>query len=131
MPRRKAPQPKNPASPFKTPEFKALRQKWYQKLERNGFKDIEVTDRRLQPDPFVESLRRYPKEFIAERQGFRETEREYLLTGQFKSRRHRDAWRMHTEGLPIAEIAKRLRVTTRAIEYILSHYRKRMRGMLV
>lgn len=89
-------------------EFKKLQEKWYGKLKRSGFEDIERSD---------ESLKKWSLMFVTDdsTEITREAKTEYyraaghfLHDHQFDSTTEKRIWELHSSGLSIRNIVKML-----------------------
>ena len=92
-----------------TGEFKALQDKWYEKLKRNGFKDIE------QGEEYGRMLLPFNSErFATNKEYNRDKEQYYRLAGQFlhsyKFKNHTEMriWELHSQGVSVRNIAKKM-----------------------
>lgn len=94
-------------NPYKTEEFKLLKKEWYEKLEKNGFKDIEKTtvnttwldawhNFRFKGIPIVQRIS--TEDYYHWAQGI-------LFTYLFKNKTHRLIWELHCEGKSRRQIA--------------------------
>lgn len=99
-------------SQYKTNQFKILQQEWYQRLEKQGFKDIEDTK---SPREF---LKRWDSiyftshssldQFLARERYFRLASH-LLETYKFTSMYEKEVWRYHCEGRSLRWIAHHLK----------------------
>lgn len=99
---------------FKSKEFKDLQSKWYSKLKKSGFDDIEVGEKRLR---FVGSswhseYRRYNKDKIEAKENYYRLAGQFTYDNVFKDELEKHIWRLHAEGFSIREIAKILKKKT-------------------
>jgi hypothetical protein len=96
-------------SPFKTKDFKALQKKWEERLKKEGFEDIERKEGRLKSGS-VENVR-----YLYTTEQFNIKEEYYRLAGQFlheykfKSSVERKIWELHSEGMSVRNIIKKLK----------------------
>lgn len=103
------------SSPFKTKEFKDLEKKWYDKLEKKGFHDIERTDavgresNRLKNDVIAHVLQTYTPEKFAIKEEYYRLAGQFLHEYKFKSENERTIWKMHSEGTSVRDIIKALK----------------------
>jgi hypothetical protein len=98
-----------------SPEFKALRAKWYARLARAGFKDAEVVGHHQDfiKNPVTRHLYGGAKEGRGFHAGVR---REYYEAAQDWYRRnkkwisplHKKVWKLHSEGMTGREIDEKL-----------------------
>lgn len=111
------------------PNLQQLQQKWYRKLEEQGFKDIEDTQGRLKTwtghalhDEFAEPL---PEHHRKESSKIHKTSQQeyYRLVGQFlfdkefPNKEYRKVWQLHAEGKSYKEIAGIVGFTKRMVRY--------------
>ncbi len=97
------------SNPFKSNKFKDLQKKWYKRLEKSGFTDIEQEDGNLKVWESRAFQNRYdPNKSEAHTEYYR-------LAGQFfydyifNNKRDSLIWKMHAEGATSREIAATLR----------------------
>ena len=96
---------------FKTTKFQQLRLKWYKKLAREGFVDIEQDEHNLKA--WESTLAKY--RYTSKR--FTSTEKYYQLAGQFlnsykfETKKDRRVWELHSGGLSERKLAKKMRVS--------------------
>ncbi len=96
-----------------TPEqLKKLQNKWYDKLEKSGFEDIEE---RHSPKEFLKrwagqwfKRRTHVHNFEAKQEYFYQCGH-FLTTHDFDTETERKVWQMHSEGLSLREIARSMR----------------------
>lgn len=93
---------------FRTKKFLELKEKWYKKLEKSGFDDIETDEDNLKEwDTSIFS--RYNQHTIGAKEEYFRLAGQFLNTYQFKNKRDRLIWELHAEGLSFNDIAKRLK----------------------
>ena len=94
-------------------QFKALQQKWYKKLEKSGFEDIEQTsdDRGFlkQNHNSYFKTRHTPLSFQNTQEYFLQCSH-FLLEHDFNTEQARAIWKLHSEGYSRREIAKMLKI---------------------
>lgn len=94
---------------FNSKQFKALKDKWYKKLEKSGFEDAEKDENSLK------SWHSYI--FVVEDDTtFQESKKTYYsMAGKFfhdyvfKSKKDKAIWELHSEGISIRNINKTLK----------------------
>jgi hypothetical protein len=102
-------------NPFKSKEFRELEKKWYSKLSKKGFKDIERTDRvgkenqRLKTDVMENIMHFYTVDQFNIKQEYYRTAGLFLHEHKFKSAKEKKIWALHSEGLSIRDIIKLLK----------------------
>ena len=87
--------------PFKTREFKALKEKFYKKLTKEGFRDIEndrgeLIDHQTAYD-FSQRIA-FKKDLIIEIEGYYSWAGEMFWYGKFRCRLDKSIWLMHSQG---------------------------------
>lgn len=94
------------------PDLKALQKIWYKKLKDSGFVDIEDTN---SPKEFLKTwhssyfISRYTPEAFERKQMYYRLCSHFLWAYPFESNLEREIWRMHSDGIPLREIATQLR----------------------
>lgn len=95
-----------------TPKFQKLQERWYQKLEKAGFEDIERHQKRLHTDTArfadAEAVKTYYQKA-----------HEYSRQGEFHTGVERSAWEAHCAGLSLREIAKQEKKSKETIRRII------------
>ncbi len=97
--------------PFKTSKFKALKDKWYKKLEKSGFEDIEdnkYEEPKLKAYHYLRFKVVEPSVHAA-RAKYYENCRGVLANHRFQSPLYRRIWELHTEGLSLREIESEIK----------------------
>jgi hypothetical protein len=117
-------------SPFRREEFKQLEREWYQKLKDVGFHDIEDTQgesrflkswhstkcQEMKP-VIIEQIKIYYKEGV-----------QLLDDYPFDNPVHRRIWKLHTRGLSIRQIARKVkRLKKSMIHLIISKIAEQIR----
>jgi hypothetical protein len=99
------------SSRFNTKEFKSLKSKWYKKLAKSGFEDIEGNEEYFNAsDTFTRHSSRYRdsvQRFEAKQEYYR-LAGHFLYDHKFSSTLEKMIWQLHSEGLSIREITKKL-----------------------
>ena len=92
-------------------QLQALTQKWYQKLKKSGFDDIEMPNGKWLKQYHNEyyQARYTPLEFQNKEEYFRKA-RHFLIEHAFESEKDRLVWQLHSEGLSLREITKKLKI---------------------
>ena len=91
-------------------KFKDLQAKWYKKLEKSGFDDIEKLDHIKFQTESSYYWRNYGHEKFAEKQRYYQLAGQFLHQYVFDSPRDKEIWRLHSEGLAIkTEIPKKIK----------------------
>lgn len=90
-------------------QLKALQTKWYAKLKRDGFEDIEQTsdDKGYlkQYDNSYYMARYTPLEF-GNKQEYYIKAQHFLVEHAFETEQEKQIWKLHSEGFSLREIAK-------------------------
>lgn len=95
-------------------ELQKLKKLWDKKLKASGFIDIEEQG---YSDPLLIDWDshyykcRYTKETFESKQYYYQQASLFLESYEFESNREKKIWSMHSEGLPLREIAKKIRTT--------------------
>ncbi len=106
-------------------QLKKLRAKWYKKLAKTGFKDIE------NPLSVYEELgncegtyfqRNWSPAQFVEKQRYFELATQLLHDPVFKSEKDRKAWEMHTNGATQKQIMKKLKVSADWVYERIKYY---------
>lgn len=115
-------------SSYNDKKFIALKRKWYQKLKKAGFDDIEV----MAKDGNLYDLLRYPLRFdpssperIAQQKYFN-LARSFIYDYKFKNKFEKKCWEFHAEGLPYRKIASILKKDRNFVYNIILRIRKKM-----
>lgn len=102
--------------PFKSKEFKALKDKWYSKLKSEGFKDAESfneasgEDKLIKWDTHEIRVRAEgtdPEKFYVKQEYYYKAH-QFLNNYSFKTQTDRHIWELHSEGYGFRMIAKSL-----------------------
>lgn len=95
-------------SPFSTKKFKDLQSKWYDRLEKDGFKDIESDENNLREwDTSI--FGRYNQHTIGATEEYYRLAGQFASTYEFSNKRERYIWERHSEGLSFNEISALMR----------------------
>lgn len=87
--------------------FQDLQKQWYAKAAKAGFQDIEWAE---DPNsPYLKSPASQARKLVPEKQLYYAMARNYLTHHKFKSRMHKVAWTMHTDGVSYRKILKHLK----------------------
>ncbi len=92
--------------------FKTLQAKWYAKIEKGGFEDIEQADGRLKlwaSGVFKERLARKGPNFFEATEEYYRKAGHFLHEHKFESDFAKTVWEFHATGVSIREIVGRLR----------------------
>lgn len=89
-------------------EYEKLRDKWYKKLEKTGFKDIEQDEDTLKGYASVFAYRHTHDE-IVEKQQYFYMAAAFLDQYKFSTERDRIIWEYHANGIDAVAISKTLK----------------------
>lgn len=103
----------------KTKAFLELQAKWYAKLKKKGFIDIEAQGRL--PDIDYRNATIRDREAIA---AYFTQAGAYLHVGHFEQETHRDVWIFHAEGWSVREIASHLGLGRNAVHAVIKEHRR-------
>lgn len=98
----------------KSKEFLELQEKWYSKLKKKGFNDIEDHDETYRPERDLKEWHSSMFQVNNSPERFQEKVRYYQLAGQFvhehefKDELEKLIWQGHSEGLSTREISRRM-----------------------
>ena len=112
-------------------QLEALQAKWYKKLAKSGFVDIESPLKQHVPLKHWDSIK-FQSQYSPE--AYIEKERYYQLAGQllyshnFKCPRDRRVWAMHVEGRDYKDIASKVGVHPLTVRNIVRRYAVFIRG---
>jgi hypothetical protein len=101
-------------SPYKSKEFKALLDKWDERLKESGLKDVERLDKRsgelklIAWDSHYFSVRNHPDSFAIKHEYYYQAH-QFLNSHKFKSHTDRHIWEMHADGQGLRVIAQTLK----------------------
>ncbi len=104
-------------------EFKQAQKKWYDKLKKEGFEDIEWINHETgygQNTPWIKNYKKTVNEKkMHEHNDYYSKCSYFLHYGKFKSRLHKKIWEFYCEGLSYRNMVKRLKKENR-FKYIPS-----------
>jgi hypothetical protein len=113
-------------------KFNNLKAKWYKKLKSEGFEDIEKDEYNLKEYSSHFALRdkgRASNPIAMEaRLEYYSMARRFLQSHRFDCRFDKRTWELHTDGIGIRVIAKRLRTYRRKVHETIQKLRKEMNG---
>lgn len=93
----------------KKQDFKALKDKWYAKLEKSGFNDIEQDENNLNRwDSFHFKMQHSPLEFNSIEEYYR-IANQMVHDYKFKSKLEKTIWTFHASGMEVTAIIKKLK----------------------
>lgn len=101
-----------------TKKFKALKDKWYKKLEKSGFKDIEHNEETL--TAYSTRFLNHPEYVWQLKSAYYSMCESFLQNHAFKSNYERIIWEYHTNGLGTRPISKLLTKVRRKKTHYLS-----------
>lgn len=99
--------------------LKALQQKWYSRLKKEGFVDIESSRERLKNSDSIRFVRKDSREShhityqsLSERFDYFNRAGQFLHEYRFKNRIEKKIWHLHADGTPIRKIAEDLKLVS-------------------
>lgn len=97
-------------SQFKTKEFLKLKKKWYNKLDKDGFKDAEhpEKDQLLRYDDQYFKAESDPVRFAAKQQYYQNAA-QFLWDYNFPNDETKLIWQLHSEGKTYKQISEELK----------------------
>lgn len=99
--------------------FLTLQRQWYAKLERTGFKDIELSGERMAE---LDSRNARVRDRNAV-ESYYAMAQEYLNTGTFRPACERAIWELHSEGFSLCEIALALEHKKNYVDGVIRRHR--------
>ncbi len=115
------------SDPFSTAKFKKLQEKWYAKLEKSGFEDAEDTKQEHMPLKAWHNsyfFRRYNALTFEAKRAYYDTAATWGAEYIFDSKREREIWSLHCEGLSYKEIAKKLKTYKNLVHLTIARLRE-------
>ncbi len=108
-----------------------LRDRWYKKLKEEGFREIEDVNSNKEflidwHSQFFQ-FKYTPQEFLEKQRYFQMT-RDFLYMHKFKSKRDKQIWFLHSEGLSCMEIANKISLSKPRVHQIVFQLIRLMRG---
>lgn len=106
-------------------DFQKLQKKWYNKLARTGFKDVEnvfVKGEPLKHWDSSEFQRYFSPSSFSERQRYYELASQLLHDFKFKTSADKTVWEMHTQGISQRQIAKKMGLHYNTVCRIIKKY---------
>jgi hypothetical protein len=94
-----------------TPEFEALQAKWYEKLKKSGFEEIERPDGTLNEWHSFQFGRNYNSHVFEANQEYSIMAGQFYHSHKFSSPLEKRVWKLHTAGLTIRDVAKKAKVS--------------------
>lgn len=114
------------------PKFQKLQAKWYKKLKDKGFEDIEQDEARLKKwsETFFTrgDLSQSNVTIVTAKLDYYHMCRHFLNEYKFKNKTEKIMFEMHTEGLGVRVIAKKLKTYPQKVQTIVHGLVKVMRG---
>jgi Mor family transcriptional regulator len=103
---------------------KQLIKKWYDKLAKSGFDDIEDNL------GYNNVIRHHASDFgskdpvlVAYTQEYFYIATQYLHENIFKNKKEYRIWELHSNGATVRDIAKQLKCSTRTVQSVISYHR--------
>lgn len=116
---------------FKTPKLRKLQAKWYGKLKKKGFEDIEYDEDhlKLSSERFVvRNSGAYANPTLTSaKYEYYSSCRKFLNEYTFKNKKERAVFELHSEGVSIRDIATKLRLSRRFVHETIKRLVKGMK----
>ncbi len=98
-------------------EFKELQAKWYAKLKKTGFEDLEQNEYslRLFHSTYFSDSRRNDPQVVAAKLEYYRLAGHFLYDHKFENALERTIWQMHADGKSIRTIEKVLKAKGQAV----------------
>lgn len=116
----------------KDPKFKKLQEKWYSKLSKKGFDDIEQDESKLKQwsETYFKkgNLNQSNITVVTAKLAYYAMCRSFLETHKFKNKIERRMFEMHSEGLGVRVIAVEMKTYRRKAHETVQRLVKVMRG---
>lgn len=90
-------------------DYVELRRKWYGKLKKEGFDDIEQLDGNLKTWVSSEFTRNYDANFAKAKEDYYRLAGQFLHRYHFKDKKEQLIWELHSQGVSIRDIVKELK----------------------
>lgn len=115
-------------------EYEKLRDKWYTKLKKDGFEDIEQDPDTLKGYSSIFAYK-HTHEEIVEKQRYNDMANAFLEQYKFDSTRDRVVWEYHTNGISARDITlllKKVKIKTNktTINQVINRLKVKMFDML-
>lgn len=93
--------------PAKPKTLAELQSKWYKRLQKDGFKDIEKPDGSLKMDAHYNVMYNYRNQTVYDaKERYYQLASQFLHDHKFSSRLEKIIWEHHTHGIGIVNIVK-------------------------
>lgn len=89
---------------LKTKQDKDLQKKWYAKLKRSGFADIESDEDNLKVSTLRQFVMDYRKEVSENKEEYYRMAGHFLHDHKFETPVEKTIWRLHSDGISIMDI---------------------------
>ena len=93
----------------RSPEFKKLQRKWYSKIAKKGFEDIEKDGDLLKEYHAYYIHAQYEETKDTAKAEYYRLAGGFLYTHKFKDQKSRAIWELHADGVSIRDIEKKLK----------------------
>ena len=97
------------SSPFKTKEFLKLHRDWAKKLKKSGFEDIERKEGVLKTSSMENVRNLYTVEQFNIKEEYYRLAGQFLHEYKFKTQVDKRIWELHSEGVSVRNIIKKLK----------------------
>lgn len=109
--------------PFDSKRFKALQARWYAKLAKSGFVDIEREDGTLIDREQERYAKEMPQDVAKAREAYYRAAEHYMTRAGAMTKRDLAVWRLHVEGCNNTEIAEALGLARATVTKIVAKHR--------
>lgn len=106
--------------------LKQIQQVWYQKLKEEGFEDIEKSKDNIHRWHCSFFQNKYTPESFTIKQTYYRLASQFLENFMFERELDLEIWRLHSEGVPLREIAKQKQMKTCQIFKMVKSLKKHM-----
>lgn len=103
-----------------TKEFKTLQKEWYDRLQKEGFKDIEKEEKTLRG--------KFKSKQVEQIIGYYDKAQSFLNDYEFPTPKHKKVWERHTRGESVRKIAEALKFSKSDVHRIIKRYESIMLG---
>lgn len=97
------------SSPFRTKKFQNLKERWYAKLAKSDFKDIEQDELNLKEWESHSFSARYNRHLFASKEAYYQLVGQFLYSHPFNTEHQKFIWECHSEGKSTRAISKELK----------------------
>lgn len=117
-------------SPQNSKEFLALQEKWYKKLKKSGFEDVETPDGKLKEWDSNFFRQQYDGIKVKAKERYYQLAGQFLHSHRFKNRLHRKIFKLHSQGFNKVEILKLINTEDRQDKLSLQNVRTILKHLI-